>query len=86
MCARRCGRYGDPQRACGLGHRKAFKIVNDDDGAAMGRKLSDPRVLALVERRNQARRLPSAVYRRFSEGFGTADLVAAKALLDTLRS
>ena len=32
-----------------------------------------------------ARKLPSAVYRRFTEGFGTADLVSAKALLDTLR-
>jgi hypothetical protein len=28
----------------------------------------------------------SAVYRRFTEGFGTADLVAAKALLDNLPS
>ena len=30
-----------------------------------------------------ARRL-AAVYRRFTEGFGTADLVAAKALLDSV--
>ena len=37
-------------------------------------------------RTSQARRLLSAVYRRFTEGFGTADLVAAKALLDNLPS
>jgi len=36
-------------------------------------------------RGSQARKLLSAVYRRFTEGFGTADLVSAKALLDRLR-
>jgi len=36
-------------------------------------------------RGSQARTLLSAVYRRFTEGFGTADLVSAKALLDRLR-
>ncbi len=33
----------------------------------------------------QARKLLAPVYRRFTEGFGTADLMTAKALLDTLR-
>ena len=33
------------------------------------------------ERVSQARKLLAPVYRRFTEGFGTADLIAAKALL-----
>jgi len=36
-------------------------------------------------RTTQARKVLAPVYRRFTEGFGTADLVTAKALLDTLR-
>jgi predicted ATPase len=36
-------------------------------------------------RTSEARKLLAPVYRRFKEGFETADLVAAKALLDTLR-
>jgi predicted ATPase len=36
-------------------------------------------------RGSEARKLLSANYRRFTEGFGTADLITAKALLDTLR-
>ena len=34
---------------------------------------------------SQARKLLGPVYRRFTEGFGTADLVAAKALLASVR-
>ena len=37
-------------------------------------------------RTRQARSLLLPVYRRFTEGLDTADLVSAKALLDTLRS
>jgi len=37
------------------------------------------------QRVNQARKLLEPVYRRFTEGFETADLVAAKALLDSVR-
>ena len=37
------------------------------------------------QRVGQARKLLSPVYRRFTEGFGSADLVAAKTLLDSLR-
>ncbi len=37
------------------------------------------------QRVNQARKLLGPVYRRFSEGFETADLIAAKALLASLR-
>jgi hypothetical protein len=33
----------------------------------------------------QARELLGPVYRRFTEGFETADLIAAKALLDSVR-
>ena len=33
----------------------------------------------------QARKVLAPVYRRFTEGFKTADLLAAKALLDALR-
>jgi len=36
-------------------------------------------------RANQARKILAPVYRRFSEGFGTADLIAAKALLAAVR-
>jgi predicted ATPase/DNA-binding winged helix-turn-helix (wHTH) protein len=36
-------------------------------------------------RTNQARKVLAPVYRRFTEGFGSADLVAAKALLASLR-
>jgi len=35
------------------------------------------------QRASQARKLLAPVYRRFTEGFGTADLIAAKALLAT---
>ena len=34
----------------------------------------------------QVRALLSPIYRRFTEGFDTTDLVAAKALLKTLRA
>jgi len=34
---------------------------------------------------NEARKLLRPVYRRFTEGFETPDLIAAKALLDSLR-
>jgi predicted ATPase/DNA-binding winged helix-turn-helix (wHTH) protein len=37
------------------------------------------------QRVNQARKLLAPVYRRFAEGLGTADLIAAKALLDSVR-
>ena len=37
------------------------------------------------QRVSQARKLLAPVYRRFTEGFGTADLVAAKSLLASLR-
>jgi predicted ATPase len=37
------------------------------------------------QRVSHARKLLAPVYRRFTEGFGTADLVTAKTLLQTLR-
>src|SRR5882724_1937050 len=37
------------------------------------------------QRVNQARKLLAPVYRRFTEGFETPDLIAAKALLDSVR-
>ena len=37
------------------------------------------------QRVNQARKLLEPVYRRFSEGFATADLVAARTLLAPVR-
>jgi len=37
------------------------------------------------QRVSQARKLLAPVYRRFTEGFGSADLVAAKALLASIR-
>ncbi len=42
------------------------------------------RLLAGAGRREEARRELGAVYASFTEGFGTADLRAAKALLDEL--
>jgi len=38
------------------------------------------------QRVSQARKLLGPVYRRFTEGFGTADLIAAKALLSDART
>jgi class 3 adenylate cyclase/predicted ATPase len=43
------------------------------------------RLLAATDRRDEARTTLDAVYRGFTEGFGTADLKAAAALLDTLQ-
>ena len=37
------------------------------------------------QRASQARQLLAPVYRRFTEGFETADLIAAKSLLASLR-
>jgi predicted ATPase len=37
------------------------------------------------QRVSHARKLLAPVYRRFTEGFGTADLIAAKALLASVR-
>jgi predicted ATPase len=37
------------------------------------------------QRASHARKLLAPVYRRFTEGFGAADLIAAKALLDSVR-
>jgi predicted ATPase len=37
------------------------------------------------QRVSHARTLLAPVYRRFTEGFGTADLIAAKALLGSVR-
>lgn len=37
------------------------------------------------QRVTQARKLLGPIYRRFTEGFETADLIAAKALLDSVR-
>jgi predicted ATPase len=42
------------------------------------------RLLADSGRRNEARDLLAPIYGRFTEGFGRADLVAAKALLGEL--
>jgi predicted ATPase len=37
------------------------------------------------QRASEARKLLAPIYRRFSEGFETADLIAARALLDAVR-
>jgi predicted ATPase len=37
------------------------------------------------QRLSQARKVLTPVYRRFTEGFGTTDLIAAKTLLASLR-
>ncbi len=47
--------------------------------------MSLARVWRGQQRVSQARKLLAPVYRRFTEGFGTADLIAAKALLASLR-
>ena len=43
------------------------------------------RVWHRQRRTSQARKVLEPVYRRFKEGFKTADLITAKALLDALR-
>jgi predicted ATPase len=47
--------------------------------------MSLARVWRGQQRVNEARKLLASVYRRFTEGFETADLVAAKTLLASLR-
>ncbi len=46
--------------------------------------MSLARLRKLQGRAGEARELLAAVYGRFTEGFGTADLKSAKALLDAL--
>jgi predicted ATPase len=45
----------------------------------------EPRSVVARTRASQARKLLAPVYHRFTEGFGTADLIAAKRLLASLR-
>ena len=56
---------------------------------ALSRELRSATSLARLwrgqKRVNEARKLLGPVYRRFTEGFETADLVAAKALLASVR-
>jgi predicted ATPase len=56
---------------------------------ALSLELRSATSLARLHRRGgqttQARKVLAPVYRRFTEGFATADLMTAKALLDTLR-
>lgn len=47
--------------------------------------LSLARLRVIQNRQNDARQILAPVYDRFTEGFGTADLRAARAMLDTLR-
>jgi len=46
--------------------------------------LSFARLRAAQKRHDEAKQILSTVYDRFTEGFGTADLRAAKAFLDEL--
>jgi len=50
----------------------------------LGIALSLARLRAAEKRHDEAKQILSAVYDRFTEGFGTADLRAAKAFLDEL--
>jgi predicted ATPase len=63
--------------------------VGAPPGGALAWELRSATSLARRWRRQgkttQARKLLAIVYRRFAEGFDTADLVTAKALLQSLR-
>jgi predicted ATPase/DNA-binding winged helix-turn-helix (wHTH) protein len=68
--------------------RQALDVARRQD--ALSWELRTATSLARLRSRQgriiEARTLLAPVYRRFTEGFGTADLVAAKALLASLRS
>jgi predicted ATPase/DNA-binding winged helix-turn-helix (wHTH) protein len=67
--------------------RRALDVARDQ--GALSWELRSAMSLARLwhgqQRVSQARKLLAPVYRRFTEGFGTADLVTAKTLLQTLR-
>jgi predicted ATPase len=51
---------------------------------SLGVALSLARLRVAQGRRGEAREISAPVYDRFTEGFDTADLIAARALLDAL--
>ena len=67
--------------------RKALECGRRQDALSWElRSATSPvRIYHRQGRTPQARNVLAPVYRRFTEGFTTADLLAAKALLDTLR-
>jgi hypothetical protein len=67
--------------------RQALDVARRQDALAweLRAATSLARLWRGQQRAGQAHELLAPVYRRFTEGFGTADLVAAKRLLDSLR-
>jgi predicted ATPase/DNA-binding winged helix-turn-helix (wHTH) protein len=67
--------------------RRALDVARDQGALSweLRAAMSFARLWRGQQRANHARKLLAPVYRRFTEGFGTADLIAAKALLASLR-
>ena len=64
----------------------AFQNAHDGSALAADRNLVAQRGRTLSGRPHEARAMLSSIYNWFTEGFDTADLKEAKALLDELKS
>jgi predicted ATPase len=69
-------------------YRKAIDVARGQDAKSweLRATMSLARLLADTGRRDEARTMLSEIYNWFTEGFDTADLKDAKALLDELAS
>jgi predicted ATPase/DNA-binding winged helix-turn-helix (wHTH) protein len=80
---------GAPKAAATAGRlfRQSIDVARRQDSLSweLRAAMSLARLWRGQQRASQARKLLAPVYRRFTEGFETADLVAAKALLDSVR-
>jgi predicted ATPase len=68
--------------------RRSLELARDQGALAweLRTAMSLARLSQRRRRTGEARKLLGAVYERFTEGFDTTDLVAARALLETLRA
>jgi predicted ATPase len=64
--------------------RQAIKVARDQDAKSLELRatMSLARLLAMQGRRDEARTMLAEIYGWFTEGFDTADLIDAKALLE----
>jgi predicted ATPase len=80
---------GAPKAAATAGRlfRQSIDVARRQDALSLELRaaMSLARFWRGQQRVSQARNLLAPVYRRFTEGFGTADLIAAKNLLASLR-
>jgi tetratricopeptide (TPR) repeat protein len=80
-----CGRDSDEEEIQGC-FRKAIEVARKQDAKSweLRATMSLARLLAKQGRRDEARAMLAEIYGWFTEGFDTADLKEAKALLDEL--